>query len=79
MDFYAAFDISKYAYVKLGNWDIDDDGEITMISACCSKYGKESFRIARILKKTKIREWFIERARDGTVADYMEDVFKGLP
>ena len=75
-DFYAAFDISKYAYVKLGNWDIDDDGEITMLSACCYEIWQKVVQNCTDPEKTKIREWFIEHSEDGTVADYMEDVLK---
>lgn len=36
-EFYTAFELSLYAYVKLGNWDIDDDGEIATIANCCYK------------------------------------------
>jgi hypothetical protein len=75
-DFYAAFDISKYAYVKLGNWDIDDDGELTMLSACCYEIWQKVVQNCTDSEKTKIREWFIEHSEDGTVADYMEDVLK---
>ena len=36
-----AFEISMYAYIKLGNWGIDDDGEIQGISdTCCSIWRK---------------------------------------
>ena len=75
-DYYAAFDISKYAYVKLGNWDIDDDGEITMISACCYEIWQRIVQNCTDPEKTKIREWFIVHSEDGTVADYMEDMLK---
>ena len=73
---YAAFDISKYAYVKLGNWDIDDDGEITMISTCCYKIWQKAVLNCNDYERTEIKEWFIEHSEDGTVVDYMEDMLQ---
>ena len=75
-DFLGAFDVSKYAFVKLGNWDIDDDGEISSISDVCyrswqgivSGCSKEDLGI--------IKGWFEEHAYDGTVIDYMEDTLQ---
>ena len=75
-DYYAAFEVSKYAYVKLGNWDIDDDGEISRISRCCYEIWLRAVQNCRDSEKASIKEWFIEHSEDGTVVDYMEDMLQ---
>lgn len=75
-DYYAAFEIAKYTYVKLGNWDIDDDGEIAAISGCCYEIWQNAARNCSDSEKTRIKEWFIEHSEDGTVVDYMEDMLQ---
>ena len=74
--YYEAFELSMYAYVKLGNCDIDDDGEITMISNCCYEIWQKAVRNCSTQEKSKIKSWFLEHADDGTVIDYMEDMLQ---
>ena len=75
-DYYSAFEISKYAYVKLGNYDIDDDGQISMISDCCYKIWQTVVNNCSAYEKAQIREWFTEHSEDGTVVDYMENMLQ---
>jgi len=75
-DHYTAFEISKYAYVKLGNWDIDDDGEIMTISDTCFQIWQKAVMNCSDSERAMIKEWFVEHSEDGTVIDYMEDVLK---
>ena len=77
-EYYAAFELSMYAYVKLGNWDIDDDGEIASISRCCYKKWQKAAWNCSDHERNLIREWFLEHSEDGTVIDYMEDVLQGF-
>lgn len=77
-EFYTAFELSMYAYVKLGNWDIDDDGEIAMISSCCYEIWQKAAWNCSDLERTLIKEWFLEHSEDGTVIDYMEDVLQNF-
>ncbi len=74
--YYEAFELSMYAYVKLGNWDIDDDGEITMISNCCYEIWQKAVSNCSVQEKNKIKSWFHEHADDGTVIDYMEETLQ---
>lgn len=75
-EYYAAFEMSMYAYVKLGNWDIDDDGEITMISRSCYEIWQKAVLNCSAAEKSTIKEWFIEHSEDGTVVDYMEEMLQ---
>lgn len=75
-DYYSAFELSIYAYVKLGNWDIDDDGEISMISNCCYRIWQKAAWNGSDPEKTLIKAWFLEHSEDGTVIDFMEDMLQ---
>ena len=75
-EFYTAFELSLYAYVKLGNWDIDDDGEIATIASCCYKIWQKAAWNCSDSERALIKEWFLEHSEDGTVIDYMEDVLQ---
>lgn len=71
-----AFNVSMYAFKKLGEWDIDDDGEIHSLSNLC--YEKWQIIVSRCSEKDKsrIKDWFAEHAYDGTVIDYLEDTLQ---
>lgn len=71
-----AFDASMYAYVKLGNQDIDDDGEIISLSRTCYELWQEITDQCSPKEKSAIKAWFEEHAYDGTVIDYMEETLK---
>ena len=71
-----AFRLTIYAYVKLGNCDIDDDGEIEEISGACYQLWQKIVTRCSVDEKEKIRNWFIEHSEDGTVIDYMEDTLQ---
>ena len=71
-----AFDISTYAYVRLGNQDIDDDGEISLLSDTCYELWTEILMRCSPEEKETIRQWFMKHSGDGTVIDYMEDTLQ---
>lgn len=71
-----AFDASMYAYVKLGNQDIDDDGEIISLSRTCYELWQEITEQCSLEEKSTIKAWFEEHAYDGIVIDYMEETLK---
>jgi len=75
-DSYEAFELSIYAFVKLGNCDIDDDGEISMISNCCYRIWQKTIQNCTDAELGLIREWFLDHSDDGTVFDYMEEVLQ---
>lgn len=71
-----AFNTSMYAYTKLGNWDIDDDGEIASISSTCYELWQDIIKNCESRERERIKEWFEEHSDDGTVIDYMEDMLQ---
>ena len=71
-----AFNASMYAYTKLGNWDIDDDGEIASISSTCYELWQDIIKNCEPEERERIKEWFEEHYDDGTVIDYMEDMLQ---
>ena len=68
-----AFDLSTYAFVRAGNCDIDDDGQIEMIANACSRIWSDI--LSNCLDETRnyIREWFEEKAGSGIVYDFMDE------
>ena len=68
-----AFDLSIYAYVRAGNCDIDDDGQIEMIANSCGKLWREIISKCSDDTYDYIREWFEENAASGIVNDFMEE------
>ena len=74
--YYDAFELAKYAYIELGNCDIDDDGEIAMISDICYKIWQRAVSDASDVERVLIKNWFVEHSDDGTVVDYMEDTLQ---
>lgn len=68
-----AFDLSVYAYVKTGNCDIDDDGQLNMIADACSKIWRDIIIKCPDDTYDYIREWFEENAASGIVYDFMDD------
>ena len=75
-EYMAAFDASMYAYTKLGNWGMDDDGEIASISSTCYKLWQDIVTNCEPQDHERIKEWFEEHSEDGTVIDYMEDTLQ---
>lgn len=71
-----AFRASMYAYTKLGNWDIDDDGEIESISSTCYELWQDIVTGCEPEERERIKEWFKKHSDDGTVIDYMEDILQ---
>ena len=71
-----AFNASMYAYTKLGNWDIDDDGQIASISYTCYDLWQKIITDCDPDIRERIKEWFEEHSDDGTVIDYMEDTLQ---
>ena len=71
-----AFDASIYAYTKLGNWDLDDDGEIASISSTCYELWQDIVTNCEPQERDYIKDWFEEHSDDGTVVDYMEDTLQ---
>ena len=74
--YYDAFELAKYAYIELGNCDIDDDGEIVMISDICYKIWQRAVSGSSDAERQLIKNWFREHSDDGTVVDYMEDTLQ---
>jgi hypothetical protein len=74
--FMEAFELSTYVFVKLGNTDIDDDGQIQMISDLCYGIWQDIISACSDSQRKQIRRWFEEHANDGTVVDYMKDDLK---
>ena len=74
--YYDAFELAKYAYIELGNCDIDDDGEIAMISDVCYKIWQRAVSGSSDAERQLIKNWFREHSDDGTVVDYMEDTLQ---
>ena len=71
-----AFELTIYAFVKLGNCDIDEDGEISKISNTCYSIWQRIIAECSTAEKERIRKWFIVHSEDGTVIDFMEYVLK---
>ena len=71
-----AFNASIYAFTKLGNCDIDDDGEIASISSTCYELWQSIITSCDPKDRECIKEWFEEHSDDGTVIDYMEDMLQ---
>lgn len=71
-----AFDTSMYAYVKLGNQDIDDDGDIISLSKTCYELWQDIIKYCNLQERDMIKAWFEEHAYDETVVDYMEDTLQ---
>lgn len=74
--FMDAFKTSMHAFVKLGNWDIDDDGEIASISRTCYELWMRIISDCSQEERDAIKTWFEEHSCDGTVIDYMEDTLQ---
>ena len=73
-----AFDASMHAFVRLGNQDIDDDGEIISLSRTCYELWQDITRRCNTQERNKIKAWFEEHTYDGTVIDYMEDTLQSF-
>ena len=71
-----AFEASKYVYVRLGNLDIDDDGELTSLSKDCYELWQSIVSNCSKKERKTIKKWFTEHCDDGTVIDYMEDTLQ---
>lgn len=71
-----AFELTIYAFVQLGNCDIDDDGEISEISNTCYSIWQRIIAKCSAEEQARVKKWFITHSEDGTVIDYMEDVLK---
>ena len=67
------FEVTIYAYTRLGNCDIDDDGEITEISHVCYEIWQNIISECPTEVRDSIKEWFDIHSSDGTVIDFMED------
>ena len=74
--FMEAFELSTYLYVKLGNTDIDDDGQIQMISDACYGIWQDIVSACSDSQRAQIRNWFEKHYDDGTVVDYMADTLR---
>ena len=75
-EYMSAFETSMYAYTKLGNWDLDDDGEIASISSTCYELWQDIITSCDSRECECIKDWFEEHCDDGTVIDYMEDMLQ---
>lgn len=75
-EYMSAFEASMYAYTKLGNWDLDDDGEIASISSTCYELWQDIITSCDSQERERIKDWFEEHCDDGTVIDYMEDMLQ---
>lgn len=75
-EYLPAFELTAYAYIRLGNCDIDDDGEITQIGKACYKIWQRIIAECPSDVKKQIREWFVRHSEDGSVPDYMEDLLQ---
>ena len=74
--YYEAFELSMYAYVRLGNCDIDDDGEIAQITDVCYRIWQRIILNCPNQVKNKIKTWFNVHASDGTVIDFIEETLR---
>lgn len=74
--FMEAFELSTYVYVQLGNTDIDDDGQIQMISDLCYGIWQDIVSACSDSQRKQIRSWFEKHSHDNTVVDYMEDTLQ---
>jgi len=66
------FDLTIHAYVKLGNCDIDDDGEIYRITKTCYDIWMKIITDCPTDIRNSIKSWFVAHSADGTVIDFME-------
>ena len=73
-EYYAAFEISKYTFLKLGNWDIIDDGETSAIPLCCYKIWQTVVENCSDSDRVLIKKWFLDHSEDETIDEYCEDV-----
>lgn len=69
-----AFELCTDVFVKTGNQDIDDSGEVSMICSECYDLWKSIVEHCGDTERKMIKEWFEQHCMDGTVIDYMEDV-----
>ena len=74
--YYDAFELAKYAFIELSDCDIDDDGQIAMISDVCYKIWQRAVADGSDVERELIKNWFLEHFDDGTVVDYMEDILQ---
>ena len=74
--YYDAFELAKYAFIELSDCDIDDDGQIAMISDVCYKIWQRAISGSSDAERQLIKNWFQEHSDDGTVVDYMEDTLQ---
>ena len=74
--YYDAFELAKYAFIELSECDIDDDGQIAMISDVCYKIWQRAVADGSDVERELIKNWFLEHFDDGTVVDYMEDILQ---
>ena len=74
--YYDAFELAKYAFIELSDCDIDDDGQIAMISDVCYKIWQRAVSGSSDAERQLIKNWFQEHSDDGTVVDYMEDTLQ---
>lgn len=73
-EYHTAFEISKYVFLKLGNWDIIDDGETSAIPLCCYKIWQTVVENCSDSDRALIKKWFLDHSEDETIDDYYEDV-----
>ncbi len=71
-----AFELSMYVFVKLSSTDIDDDGEIQMISETCYDLWKRIVSSCSKEEYDRIQDWFRSHSDDDTVVDYLENVLQ---
>ena len=69
----AAFELSAYAFVRVGNCDIDDDGDIEDISNTCYEIWQRIIADCTDDEREQIKSRFQQYIKDGTVVDYMQD------
>ncbi len=68
-----AFDFTSYAFLKLSDADIDDDGEISSITFLCYELWKKILEAASPDEQSEIKECFLKYSKDESVIDYMRD------
>ena len=71
-----AFQISKYAFYKTGNCDIDDDGVISDICHMCYEIWQRIISVCSESDLNWIRSWFLDHEDEQEINDYMADVLR---
>ena len=68
-----AFELSTYAFVAMGNVDMDDDGESGMLADDCFGIWRTLLESANDQQIAHMKAWFQQGVNDPEIIDYMQD------